>query len=57
MRVIIELEFENLPSRVDVENYLKELSGKKSNGPKSNVNQMDGLMTFDNMGSSAYSSF
>jgi hypothetical protein len=25
MRVIIELEFENLPSRVDVENYLKEL--------------------------------
>jgi hypothetical protein len=25
MRVIIELEFENLPSQVDVENYLKEL--------------------------------
>tara|TARA_R110001632_G_scaffold99473_1_gene206274 strand:+ start:1960 stop:2088 length:129 start_codon:yes stop_codon:yes gene_type:complete len=25
MRVIIELEFDHVPSQVDVENYLKEL--------------------------------
>jgi len=48
---------ENDTMKDELKNYLKELSGKKSNGPKSNVNQMDGLMTFDNMGSSAYSSF
>jgi len=41
----------------ELKNYLKELSGKKSNQPKTNVNQMDGLMTLDKMGSSAYSSF
>ena len=41
----------------ELKNYLKELSGKKSNEPKTNVNQMGGLMTVDSMGSSAYSSF
>ena len=41
----------------ELKNYLKELSGKKSNEPKTNVNQMGGLMTVDTMGSSAYSSF
>ena len=42
----------------ELKNYLKELSGKKNNSQvKSNVNQMDGLMTADNIGSSSYSTF
>lgn len=43
----------------ELKNYLKELNGKNTNESKSNsnVNQLDGLMTVDNMGSSAYSSF
>lgn len=48
---------ENDTMKDELKNYLKELSGKKTNQPKPNVNQMDGLMTLDNMGSSAYSSF
>jgi cell shape-determining protein MreC len=42
----------------ELKNYLKELSGKKNDSHvKTNVNQLDGLMTADNMGSSSYSSF
>ena len=42
----------------ELKNYLKELSGKKNDSQvKSNVNQMGGLMTADNIESSAYSSF
>lgn len=41
----------------ELKNYLKELSGKKSNESKSNVNELGGLMTADSMGSAAYSSF
>jgi type II secretory pathway component PulC len=48
---------ENDTMKDELKNYLKELSGKKSNEPKTNVNQMGGLMTVDTMGSSAYSSF
>lgn len=48
---------ENDTMKDELKNYLKELSGKKTNEPKSNVNQMGGLMTVDSMGSSAYSSF
>ena len=48
---------ENNNMKDELKNYLKELSGTKPEQTKSNVNQMDGLMTADNMGSSAYSSF
>jgi type II secretory pathway component PulC len=48
---------ENDTMKDELKNYLKELSGKNTNEPKSNVNQMGGLMTVDSMGSSAYSSF
>ena len=53
----------------ELKNYLKELSSKKTSSNNinenaamnisstPNVNQMDGLMTADTMGSSAYSSF
>ncbi len=53
----------------ELKNYLKELSSKKTSlnninenaamniSSTPNVNQMDGLMTADTMGSSAYSSF
>jgi type II secretory pathway component PulC len=43
----------------ELKNYLKELSSKASPSITStpNVNQMDGIMTADNIGSSAYSSF
>ncbi len=53
----------------EIKNYLKELSSKKTSlnninenaamniSSTPNVNQMDGLMTADTMGSSAYSSF
>lgn len=41
----------------ELKNYLKELSGKKSNESKSNVNELGGLMTADSMGSVAYFSF
>ena len=42
----------------ELKNYLKDL-GKKKNETKTpnNVNNMDGIMTLDAMGSSAYSSF
>lgn len=42
----------------ELKNYLKELSGKKNDSQvKSNVNQMGGLMSADNIGSSSYSTF
>lgn len=41
----------------ELKSYLKELSSKKSTESKPNINQMDGLMTVDSMGSSAYASF
>lgn len=52
----------------ELKNYLKELSNKPMSSNNNNnmnmnmnttpnVNQMDGLMTVDNIGSSAYSSF
>ena len=41
----------------ELKNYLKELSTKKTEVSSSNVNKMDGIMTLDTMGSSAYSSY
>lgn len=41
----------------ELKNYLKELSNKKTEVSSSNVNKMDGIMTLDTMGSSAYSSY
>jgi|UniRef100_A0A6C0CLB7 type II secretory pathway component PulC len=46
----------------ELKNYLNDLRDRKNSPeskpkPNSDVNQMDGLMTADNMGSSAYSSF
>jgi len=41
----------------ELKNYLKELSNKKADVSSSNVNKMDGIMTLDTIGSSAYSSY
>lgn len=46
----------------ELKNYLKELSSNKSTPPNNitttpNVNNMDGIMTAETLGSSAYSAF
>jgi hypothetical protein len=41
----------------ELKNYLKELNNKKPEKSVPPVNNMDGLMTLDTMGSGAYSSF